>query len=87
MILGMYSVRDRASVSFGNPMFIPSRGQALRSFSDEVNRVDANNILNTHPEDFDLFYLGDFDTNTGQFASLVNPEQIAVGKDVVIARG
>ncbi|UOF76676.1 DNA binding protein vP5 [Microviridae sp.] len=81
----MYAVRDRASVSFANPMFIPSRGQAIRSFSDEVNRVEANNILNAHPEDFDLYYLGEFDTSTGLVQSVV-PEQICVGKDVVLSR-
>lgn len=79
----MVVVRDRAADVYNTPAFVPSLGIANRSFADEINRVDPNNQLNKHPEDFDLFYLGEFDDNTGEFDAC-RPQQIAVGKDVVV---
>lgn len=79
----VFSVRDRAIDAFGQPFFGVSRGGAIRSFADEVNRKDDNNQLYKHPEDFDLYYLGEFNDSDGCF-DLARPEQIAVGKDVRI---
>lgn len=78
----VFSVRDRSADCFGQPMFGVSKGGVIRSFGDEVNRVDVGNNLNKHPEDFDLYYLGTFDDATGTF-EVSRPEQIAVGKDMV----
>lgn len=77
------SVRDRAANAFGRPFFVATRGQAIRSFSDEVNTKREGNALQAHPEDFDLYELGVFDEDTGQFENNHVPTQIAVGKDVV----
>lgn len=83
MIYKVFSIRDRASSAYAQPFYMASIGAAIRAFSDEINRVDANNSLNKHPEDFDLFYLAEFDDNTGEFTGL-RPEQVAVGKDVAV---
>lgn len=83
MLLQMFCVRDRATVQFGTPMFLVSPGQAIRSFTDEVNRAAADNQIFMHPDDFDLYFLGTWDTDTGLFDSHV-PEQIAIGKSVKI---
>lgn len=79
------AIRDRAIDSYGQPFYSTSTGGAVRSFSDEINRADANNQLYKHPEDFDLFLLGEFDDQTGEFDT-VRPAQVAVGKDLVIKR-
>jgi hypothetical protein len=81
MKLLMFAVRDRATDMFGTPMFLVSTGQAIRSFADEVNRAAADNQLANHAEDFDLYALGEFDTNTAEFTT-ARPEQIAIGKNV-----
>lgn len=86
MILGIFSVRDRQGESFATPMFIPMPGQAIRSFTDEVNRSADNNPLYMHPDDFDLYRLGAFDTDTGRFINGADPEVIALGKNVKLAR-
>lgn len=83
MIRIVVAVRDRASDTFGNPFYVVSRGQAIRSFSDEVNRSASDNMLFQHPEDFDLYVLGSFDDDTGMFDTGV-PEMIAIGKDLRI---
>ena len=83
MKLEIYAVRDRATDQYGTPMFLMANGQAIRSFADEVNRKDDKNPLNTHSEDFDLYHLGNWDTDTGLFDTGV-PKQIAIGKDLKI---
>lgn len=83
MKLEIFAVRDRATDQFGNPMFLISSGQAIRSFTDEVNRADKDNQIYNHPDDFDLYYLGSFDTNVGSFDVNV-PRMVIVGKEVKI---
>lgn len=72
-------IRDRAIDAFGTPVFVAATGQALRSFTDEINNEQSN--LNKHPEDYDLYFLGEFDDSDGSF-HVDKPKQIAVGKDV-----
>lgn len=83
MLYQVFAVRDRAADVFGVPMFLTAVGIAIRGFSDEVNRVDANNQLNKHPEDFDLYHLGTYEDAHGTFNLLPAPRQIAIGKDVI----
>ena len=75
------AVRDRAIDAFGQPFFTSSVGGAIRGFSDEINRPADNNQLNKHPEDFDLFLLGEFDDSNGKFDTS-DPQQVAIGKDL-----
>lgn len=84
MKLVLCSVKDRAADAYGRPMFVPSVGVAIRSFSDEVNRKDADNQLYNHPDDFDLYELGEFDDNTGLFALYEQPKLLSLGKQVKI---
>jgi hypothetical protein len=84
MKLVLCSVKDRAADAYGRPMFVPSVGVAIRSFSDEVNRKDSENQLFNHPDDFDLYELGEFDDNTGLFALHEQPKLLSLGKQVKI---
>ena len=69
----LVSVHDRAAECFGRPMFVVSLGQAIRSFTDEVNRNHEDNQMYRHSNDFDLYNLGLFDDSTGLF-ELHKPE-------------
>ena len=84
MKLILCSVKDRAADAFGRPMFVPSTGVAIRSFSDEVNRAADDNQLYSHPDDFDLYEFGEFDDNTGQFELYEQPKLLSLGKQVKI---
>jgi len=77
------AIRDRAIDSYGQPFYSASVGGAVRSFADEINRAADSNQLNKHPEDFDLFLLGEFDDQTGEFDT-TRPAQVSVGKDLLI---
>lgn len=79
MKLFIFAVRDSASDQFGNPMFLISSGQAMRSFTDEVNREAPDNLMFQHPDDFELFELGEFDTVSGVFDT-TRPISVTSGK-------
>jgi len=78
------AVFDQASGLFGRPLFVAAVGQAVRSFTDEVNRDGPENALFLHPEDFSLFELGSFDDETGRVVSLDIPKRVASGADVSV---
>ena len=81
MKLFIFCVRDSATDQFGNPMFLVNEGQAIRSFSDEVNREDKDNMLCKHCDDFALYSCGTFDTGNGVFYTEA-PSQVVTGKQV-----
>lgn len=83
MIRLVVAVRDGATGLFGQPFFVSARGQAIRAFSDEVNRKASDNDLNKHPEDFELFALAEYDDSAGRFGSIGDPESLIRGKDCV----
>lgn len=74
MIQKMFTIRDAKAESFHNPFFQLSHGEAERSFRTAVN--DEKTQLHKYPEDFDLYYLGEFDTNNGTFQSLDTPQHV-----------
>lgn len=87
MRLKVVAVRDRAADAYMRPFFVPTIGMAVRSFQDEVNRSGADNPMWSHPEDYDLYELGDFDEDSGRFlCHEPQPRMVAVGKDCVKAK-
>lgn len=72
MEMKIYSIRDAKAQSFGNPWYKNTHGEAERDFRTAVN--DEKSFLNKYPEDYDLYYLGVFDTDTGKVESLATPE-------------
>ena len=83
MLHFIVSVKDRAADVFNRPFFVPHRNVAIRDFTDEVNRVAADNQLNKHSDDFDLYLLGHFDDNAGSFTMEEQPLVLVRGKDVL----
>lgn len=76
------SIRDRAADTFSTPIYVPTIGQAVRSFGDEINRASPDNNLYNHPEDFDLYHLGEYDDSNGVIYQPADGHRmIAVGKD------
>jgi hypothetical protein len=82
MKLTLCTVKDRAADAYGRPMFVPSTGIAIRSFSDEINRQSEDNQMYNHSDDFDLYELGQFDDNTGLFTLHEQPKLLTLGKQV-----
>lgn len=79
MKLEICAVRDRAVDAFGMPFFCKHQNEAVRSFTDEVNRPESQ--FYSHPDDYDLYYLGQYDDATGTLVSNT-PSMLATGKSV-----
>lgn len=76
------AVRDIKTNSFSQPQFVPHQGQAIRAFGDQCMDIDnKQNLMAHHPEDFELYYLGQYNDTTGKFEQLPEPVQIAVGSN------
>lgn len=78
----MVAVKDRAVDAYMKPMFVPHRNAAIRAFTDEVNRKESE--MNKHPEDYDMYFLGEWNENTGIMENEpVQPELIARAQDLI----
>lgn len=85
MQLVVCSVRDRATEAFMRPFYVHRPAEAVRSFTDEVRRKadpGQQNLLNSHPTDYELFSLAVFDDQTGEFRPAM--ERLARGEDLVL---
>lgn len=74
----MFTIRDSAIDSYGNPFCARSIPEATRIFLDEVRNPESQ--LHKHPEDFALFHLGSYNPDTGLF-STDTPHQICRALD------
>lgn len=74
MLLKVYSVRDAKSEVYNQPFYKKTHGEAERDFRSLVN--DDKSTLNKYPDDFDLYYVADYDDNLGTFKPLDTPQHI-----------
>jgi len=81
MIIKILAIKDRQLDAFMRPFFMASIGAAVRGFQDEINRDDSE--MKKHPDDYDLYWLGDWEDHTGKFIPNEIPEQVAIGKQLV----
>ena len=82
MNLVIVSVKDTAAGAFGRPIFVQSPAVAVRSFRDEINRPDSQEDMSKHPEDFELYFVGEFDDQTGVISPAEMPFTIVRAKDL-----
>lgn len=84
MNIKLFCVLDSKLNLFNTPMAFQSQGLAHRAFQDEVNRDDKDNPMNKYPEDFSMYYVGEFDSAIGCFVPTSKgiPELVANGRDV-----
>lgn len=76
-------VRDIKLNEYANPMFFATVGVADRAFRDEVARVDDQNMLNKHPQDFALYAVATFYSETGHVEPFDPPLLIVQGDSVL----
>lgn len=66
MILRAYSVLDLKAQAYAAPFFLHKDALAIRSFSDAV--ADPQHPMSRHAEDYQLYYIGEFDDAAGAFS-------------------
>jgi hypothetical protein len=78
----LYSIQDKVAKVYNRPMPIVNLGKAMQVFAQMVNDENDSDIKKW-PEQFNLVKLGFYEEETGKIESLVTPEIIANGLDVV----
>lgn len=78
-------VRDIKADAYAVPMYVASIGGCIRGFADEINKTD-DNPLARHPEDYELFEIGEYDELTGKHTFLEHPKSHGVGTNYKISR-
>lgn len=74
----LVTIKDNAALFYQTLGTVRTEGEALRSFMDAIN--DPNNKqLHAHPEDFDLYAVGEFDDQTGTITAYPEPKQLLRG--------
>lgn len=71
--LGLCAVFDSKVGAYAPPFHVRSRGEAIRSFEDACR--DDKMPFKAHPSDFTLYYIGEFDDNSGVLLSS-GPERL-----------
>jgi len=61
----VYSVYDSTVGAFGTPLFVRSRGEAVRSLQEATN--DPKTMFSKYPSDYVLFCLGSWSDDGGVF--------------------
>lgn len=77
------AIRDMVAEAYSVPQFVVNIGATVRGFGDEIRRPkpDGNPAaLQDHPEDFNMYSLGEYDDSNGVF-ELHAAKLIAQGRD------
>lgn len=83
MKLAIITTRDQKANDFGGLATAPNLALALRSWEAQLNdprHADADQAK--FPEDFAMWHLGDYDSETGIITPLERPVQLAVASDL-----
>lgn len=74
MIHKVYSIRDTKSGVYWQPLHQKTHGEAERTFKSLVE--DEKTLIHKYPEDFELYYLGEFNDETGKVDFLDTPQHV-----------
>lgn len=77
MLHRLYSIRDSKGEIYHTPHPAPTDKAAVRNFGLVVN--DPKTHPGMFPEDFDLYYIGEYDDQTGKIAALDTPHHVIKG--------
>ncbi len=76
-----FAIYDAAAEAYLPPMFLDTKGMAIRSFQDAVN--DENSAFSRHAADYTLFHVGFFDMSSGLLEA-VTPDQMGNALQYVV---
>ncbi|AZL82814.1 nonstructural protein [Apis mellifera associated microvirus 16] len=83
MVLQIFSVYDTKIEAFNAPIFVRTRGEAIRSFQEAVNDPQAQHSIAKHPQDHALFHIGSFDDETGLVTPIVPPASLGLAQEFI----
>lgn len=69
-----FSIRDSKAEVFNTPFFQKTHGEAERTFRQLVSNPES--MPGKWPDDYDLYYLGTYNDQTGVITSLETPQHL-----------
>jgi len=72
LIVKVYTLFDEKAAFYGSPFYCKTDNEALRMVSDAARSTET--LIGTHPEDYSLYNVGQFDDNAGKLI----PENVPV---------
>ena len=70
----LYAIYDSKAEIYNKPFHQPNQAVAMRTATDLAN--DPNSEIAKNPQDYTMFYLGNYDDTTAQF-ELCEPKSVA----------
>lgn len=80
MLYGVYSMHD-SKTGFMSPVIDVNDDSAIRNFAHTVANSDG--ILRSFAQDFQLYRIANFDSNTGIVDPVIPPVALIVGSDAM----
>nr|QJB19888.1 MAG: nonstructural protein [Microvirus sp.] len=74
MLHKVFAIRDSKAEFFNQPFFQKTHGEAERNFKSLVK--DDKSMIGKYPEDYDLYFIGEYDDQKGVLKSLETPQHI-----------
>ena len=78
-VMCAFSIYDRKAQVYLPPFYFSYKGEATRAFEDICKNRES--IISKHPEDYDLYMIGTFNSDSGALESLGAPEFIMKATD------
>lgn len=69
----MYCIYDAVTKNYHIPFYMRSHAEAVRSYENALN--DSESPASKNPQDYSMFYVGEYDDDNGQVTS-ISPERI-----------
>lgn len=76
MKLKVYAVYDSKVQTYDKPIFMRSRGEAVRSWDTVAN--DPSTQFFKYPEDYSLMEIAEYDDETGTFENAKVPQNLGL---------
>lgn len=78
MVIGLFSMKDNLN-GFMNCFPEQNSDMAKRGFLHGLANAQPDSLFYSNPQDYSLFRVGDFDTDSGQIIAYPTPEFIVGG--------
>lgn len=80
MQMHIFAIRDRALGAYMQPWVAQTPGLATRMFQDELGNKEGQ--MFRHPDDYDLYHIGEFNQDTGVLVPKTSAQLLASGKNL-----
>ena len=84
MRLKCYTVYDGKVAAYLPPFYCRADGEAIRMFAESV--MSEGHQFAKHPEDFTLFYIGEYDDETAKVECVITPVSLGTALEFLAGR-